>query len=81
MFFAVVNLLKLPPYFMQGQLSPPNVTTSAMLFPVAWISTLVGIWLVRRVPAQAVLPLLYACQFVISLKLLWDGVSEVMRGG
>ena len=80
MFFAAVNALKLPAYLSLGQLSMPNLMTSAVLFPLAWISTLVGIWLVRRVSAQRFYALLYACQFVISVKLLWDGVSEVLRG-
>lgn len=79
MFFSLVNLLKVPPYFMQGQLSATNVATSAMLFPVAWISTLIGIWLVRRVPAKPFYKLLYVCQFLISLKLLWDGLASVLR--
>lgn len=79
MFFSLVNALKLPPYLMLGQLSAANVATSAILFPVAWASTLLGIWLVQRVPAQPFYRLLYACQFVISLKLLWDGIGQ-LRG-
>ena len=79
MFFSLVNLLKVPPYFMQGQLTAGNVKTSVLLFPVAWISTLIGIWLVRWVPAKPFYRLLYGCQFVISLKLLWDGVWQMAR--
>ncbi len=79
MFFSLVNALKLPPYFMLGQLSAANLATSAILFPIAWISTLIGIWLVRRVPAKPFYGLLYVCQFVISLKLLWDGLAEISR--
>ena len=78
MFFSLVNALKLPPYFMLGQLSATNVMTSAILFPVAWASTLVGIWLVRRVPPGPFYKLLYISQFVISVKLLWDGVRQIM---
>jgi hypothetical protein len=74
MFFSLVNALKLPPYFMLGQLSATNVATSAILFPVAWVSTLIGIWLVRRVPTKPFYRILYATQFVISAKLLWDGI-------
>lgn len=77
MFFSLVNALKLPPYFMLGQLSFANVATSAVLFPVAWASTLLGIWLVRRVPSKPFYRILYATQFVISLKLLWDGLREI----
>ncbi len=79
MFFSLVNALKLPPYFMLGQLSFTNVATSMILFPVAWVSTLFGIWLVRRVPAKPFYSILYASQFLISLKLLWDGLTEILR--
>jgi uncharacterized membrane protein YfcA len=79
MFFSLVNALKLPPYFMLGQLSFTNVATSMILFPVAWISTLIGIWLVRRVPAKPFYRILYATQFLVSLKLLWDGLNQLLR--
>jgi uncharacterized membrane protein YfcA len=79
MFFSLVNALKILPYFMLGQLSSANVATSAILFPVAWVSTLAGIWLVRHVPAKPFYKLLYACQFVVSVKLLWDGIFQVWR--
>lgn len=79
MFFSAVNALKLPPYFFLGQLSATNVTTSALLFPVAWVATLVGIWLVRHVPAKPFYRILYWCQFLVSLKLLWDGIAQIVR--
>ncbi len=79
MFFSAVNALKLPPYFMLGQLSATNVLTSAILFPIAWIATLVGIWLVRNVPAKPFYRILYAVQFVVSIKLLWDGIAQILR--
>lgn len=75
-FFSLVNLMKLPAYLALGQMSAANVLTSAALFPIAWISTLIGIWLVQRVPAKPFYSLLYACQFLVSLKLLWDGVAS-----
>ena len=80
MFFSLVNVLKLPPYFMLGQLTWPNLMTSAVLFPVAWLSTLIGIWLVRRVSPEPFYKLLYASQLVVSSKLLWDGVAQIARG-
>lgn len=80
MFFSAVNMLKVPPYFMLGQLTATNVLTSVLLFPIAWAATLVGIWLVRRVPAKPFYRLLYACQFVVSIKLLWDGLAQVLGG-
>src|SRR3954447_6459674 len=48
-FFAIVNLLKVGPYFMLGQFSAENLTLSAALAPIAIVTTLLGVWLVRRV--------------------------------
>ena len=48
-FFAAVNLFKLPPYFFLGQLSRDNLVVSAWLLPVAILSTFAGVWVVRRV--------------------------------
>jgi uncharacterized membrane protein YfcA len=78
MYFAAVNALKLPPYFFLGQLSASNLLTSVALFPVALVATLAGIWLVRRVPREPFYKLLYASQFMVSVKLLWDGVWQVV---
>jgi uncharacterized membrane protein YfcA len=39
MFFAAVNLLKVPPYFLLGQFSRDNLLVSAGLIPVAILST------------------------------------------
>ena len=55
MFFAAVNLIKLPPYFLLGQFSRDNLDVSAGLIPVAILSTFAGVWLVRRVVDRQVL--------------------------
>ena len=52
MFFAAVNLLKVPAYFLLGQFSRENLMVSASLIPVAILSTFAGVWLVRRVSAD-----------------------------
>ena len=40
-FFAVVNAIKLVPYFLLGQFDTTNLSTSVTLFPVALVATLV----------------------------------------
>ena len=70
MFFAAVNLLKLPGYFLLGQLSRDNLVVSAWLLPVAILSTFAGVWLVRRVSAARFYPLILALMFLIGMKLI-----------
>lgn len=73
-FFFTVNLIKLVPYFALGQFSPANLATSAALLPLAPMAMLAGVWLTRRVEQQAFYRIAYTALFVISLKLVWDGL-------
>ena len=53
LFFALVNLMKLPPYLELGPVHrEPIYLTSLTLLPLAVVSTLAGVWIVRRVPAE-----------------------------
>jgi uncharacterized membrane protein YfcA len=78
MFFAATNLMKTIPYFALGQFSGENLTAAATLFPLAILATLAGVWLVRRVPADRFYNLVYALTFLIGLRLVWGGLSEML---
>jgi uncharacterized membrane protein YfcA len=73
-FFAMLNLIKLGPYLALGQFTPANLTASAALFPVAIISTIAGVWLVRRVPAERFYTIIYWLLLAVGGKLVFDGV-------
>jgi hypothetical protein len=36
-----------------------------------------GVWLTRRVPQGPFYKILYGCLFVISVKLIWDGLRAL----
>lgn len=78
MVFAAVNLIKLGAFFALGQVSFENFAISATLFPVAIAATLGGVWLVRRVQANAFYKIVYGLTFALGLKLVWDGVRGLM---
>jgi uncharacterized membrane protein YfcA len=73
-FFAATNALKLVPYFALGQFDTANLTASAVLMPLAPLSTIAGAWLVRRMRPETFYPFTYATVAVVALKLLWDGI-------
>jgi len=77
MFFAAVNLLKVAPYFALGQFSHENLRTAATLFPLAILSTIAGVWLIRRVDAERFYTFIYALTFLIGLRLIWEGLAEL----
>lgn len=74
-FFAVVNAVKLVPYFALGQFSSANLMTSAALIPVAAAATFVGAWVVKRMRAEVFYPFMYAMVLLVAVKLIWDGIS------
>jgi uncharacterized membrane protein YfcA len=75
--FAVANFVKLLPYAMLGQFSTAHLAASAVLLPLAPVSTWLGAKLVRMIDVETFYRVSYAALFVISLKLLWDGAASV----
>ena len=80
-FFAILNLVKLIPYFLLGQFATQNLALSATLLPFAVAATFAGVWLVRQVPAQRFFVLIYALTLIVGLKLIWDGLAGLARSG
>lgn len=78
-FFAVTNAVKLLPYFLLGQFDAANLAASAVLMPVAPLATLGGAWLVRRMRPQVFYPFTYCTVAIIAVKLIYDGVLDVLR--
>lgn len=77
-FFAVVNVLKIGPYFMLDQFTTKNFATSLLLLPIAVLANFAGIWLVRKTPTSLFYNIAYVLLFIISLLLLWQGVAAVI---
>jgi uncharacterized membrane protein YfcA len=73
-FFALVNVMKLVPYFALGQFSTRTLGTSLVLLPFAVASNFVGLWLARRTPTELFYQIAYVLMFVISLGLIWQGI-------
>jgi uncharacterized membrane protein YfcA len=77
-FFAAVNLLKIPPYFLLGQFSRENLFQSLLLLPVGIASTLVGVWLTRVIPMEKFYNALLVLSFVVGAKLVYDGLAPML---
>jgi uncharacterized membrane protein YfcA len=77
LFFAAVNLMKVPPYLLLGQFTRTNLTASLMLLPLAIASTLAGVWVVRRVPAEKFYRIVLAVTFGLGVKLIYDAARAL----
>lgn len=73
--FAVVNTVKLVPYFLLGQFDTTNLETSAILLPISIPATFLGIWLVKVLDAELFYRAVYVLIFLIGLYLIWEGFT------
>ena len=78
-FFALVNVMKIAPYFALGQFSARTLATSALLLPLAVATNVLGLWLARRTPTELFYKIAYLLMLLISLGLIWQGVDGILR--
>ena len=78
-FFAILNWMKVVPYFALGQFSTGNLATSVALLPLAVVTNFIGIWLVRKTPTEQFYRIAYLLMLLIALGLLWQGARGFAR--
>lgn len=76
-FFAVMNTVKVIPYFALGQFSVKGLGTSLVLLPLAIVANQFGFWLVRRTPQELFYKITLILMFLISIELTRQGVVEI----
>ncbi|WP_185265623.1 sulfite exporter TauE/SafE family protein [Halopseudomonas xiamenensis] len=72
-FFAVVNLAKVPAYIQLGQFDSGNLLTALVLLPLAPIGIRLGFWMLQRTNQELIYQLCYIFLFITGCKLLYDG--------
>jgi uncharacterized protein len=72
--FAVINLLKIPPYWQLGQINLVSLQTCLYLTPVALLGAFVGYHLTRLVPAKLFFRLVEVALFILSVRLLYEAL-------
>ena len=80
-FFAVINFVKLVPYAWLGLFDERNLATSLVLSPLAPVGIGLGVWLMRRLSEAVFYRVCYGLVFAMGLKLLYDGIRGIARGG
>jgi uncharacterized membrane protein YfcA len=78
--FAIINLLKLPPYWFLGQVNLASLETALLLSPLAIIGAYVGYRLTLILPEKIFFRIVEVALFLISLKLVYDGVVGLTNG-
>jgi uncharacterized membrane protein YfcA len=75
-FFLVLNVTKLVPFFALGQFSYQNLALSVVILPLAIFANFVAIRIVYRVPSSAFYRVSYGLVFAVSVGLLWQGITQ-----
>ena len=74
--FAVINMVKLVPYWALGQFNPANLEVAAMLSPVAIAGAVIGYRATTLIPEKLFYRLVEVALFFISLKLIYDALFK-----
>jgi uncharacterized protein len=72
--FSLLNWVKVPAYWQLGQFHADTLKTSAMLVPLAIVSTLAGVWLVKRINGPLFYKIINWLMIMLGARLLWQGV-------
>lgn len=77
-FFALVNLIKVPAYAALAQFTLANLLAAAALMPFAIGTTFAGVWMVRRVQTGSFYTLVNLLTVLVGMKLLMDALRFIM---
>lgn len=73
-FFALINWIKVPSYLALGSLNAQTLAAGAALLPLAIISTLIAVRLIRRLDSARFYTIIYLLMVALGAKLVWDGL-------
>jgi uncharacterized protein len=78
--FAIINLLKLPPYWFLGQVNLDSLEIALKLSPIAIAGAYIGFRLTKILPEKAFFRIVEVALFLVSVKLIYDGVAGLTNG-
>jgi len=77
-YFAAVNLLKVPAYFALGSLTWENMSIGLALVPLAAVTNFLGVYLVRRVSMQTFYRIAYVLVLLLGLELIRSATMALL---
>jgi uncharacterized protein len=77
--FAIINLLKLPPYWVLGQVNFGSLKECAILGPISLVGAYLGYKLTAIIPQKMFFRVVEVALFLLSVKLLYDGISGLTK--
>lgn len=71
-FFTLVNMMKMPAYYVAGMMDWAVILQALVLAPFVPIGVYAGLWLNKRINPDLFYKVIYGTVFIIGLKLIWD---------
>ncbi|MGH6787298.1 MAG: sulfite exporter TauE/SafE family protein [Novosphingobium sp.] len=75
MVFAAINWMKVPSYLALGALDRQVLTAAAALIPLAVVSTLVAVRIIRRLDSARFYRIVYWLMVALGARLVWEGLA------
>lgn len=72
--FAMINWMKVPSYLALGTMTRRTLGAGLLLLPLAVISTLVAVRVIRRMNPHSFYTIVYVLMVLLGAKLTWDGL-------
>lgn len=73
--FALVNWVKMPGFVAFGALNRQTLMAAVVLMPLAIITTLVAVRVIRRLDTARFYTMIHIIMVLLGGKLIWDGVT------
>ena len=70
-FFAVVNVVKLIPYSLLGQITQENIIVSLLLAPLAWLGVKLGLFIQHKISDRLFKRIILILMVLVGVRLLW----------
>ncbi|MDE2411599.1 MAG: sulfite exporter TauE/SafE family protein [Sphingomonadales bacterium] len=73
--FAAINWIKVPSFLLLGSLDRQVLTASILLMPLAVLSTLASVWIIRRLDPARFYAVIYWLMVILGARLVWSGLG------
>lgn len=75
--FAMLNVIKLVPYALLGQLSFDNLGVALALLPVGLVGVAAGVWAHKALPERPFFIVLYSLLAILGIHLMWSSITAL----
>lgn len=75
LFFSIINVIKLIPYTVLGQINSASFSTSLVLLPIAPLGVLAGVYLHKKISETLFYKITCVLLFLAGLKLCYEGMG------